>query len=153
MTGVNVGFIWDETVGEELLLAYLDRSIVVGKQYGTDIEDAKITYTIGSAAIEDLKTVINNKGLNIVTVSSAEDEKILRPLLADLAKNKVAIQIDNILQMPQMAFIKEAAAAGCLFSFRGISSFDMPGNSTYFLDAVEQANIDYKQIYVPERAL
>lgn len=153
VTGVNVGFIWDETVGEELLLAYLDRSIVVGKQYGTDIEDAKITYTIGSAAIVDLKTVINNKGLNIVTVSTAEDEKILRPLLADLAKNKVAIQIDNILKLPQMAFIKEAAAAGCLFSFRGISLFDMPGNSTYFLDAVEQANIDYKQIYVPQRAM
>lgn len=153
VTGVNVGFIWDEHLAEEMNLSYLDRSIVLGKRYGEDLADDKITYTIADASLEVIDSLIENKLVDIIAVSSQEEEDRLMPLLEKIGANGLAIQIDNALKLPGKEFICKASQAACLFSFRGISSLDLPGNSTYFLDVTESCDIPYKQFFIPKRNL
>ena len=153
VTGINVGFIWDEQIGEELNLSYIDRSIVLGKHYGSEVEYKNISYTIAPATLVNLPDAIKKGEVQIITFNDKADEALILPLLGEISKMGLAIQIDNVLKLPSMDFIKKASAAGCKFSFRGISSFDLPGNSEYFLDAIEEGKIAYKQIYVPERVV
>ena len=71
--------------------------------------------------------------------------------LLDVAKkNNVAIEIDNEAKTPSVEVLKLAKSKGCQFTFSGLVPAAQLEKSTYVLDAIKGAGLDYKDIYVPK---
>lgn len=75
-------------------------------------------------------------------------ERMLKIIEAAKA-NGVAIEIANDIQMPGIEFIKLAKEKGCLFTCGGIDRSEEMGRADYFLKAIQECNLGYKDIYVP----
>lgn len=76
------------------------------------------------------------------------DERMM-VVINSAKKNDVAIEINNRLELPSMKFIKLAKANGCRFSCGEIGINDDLPELNYFLLAIEEAKLDYKDIYFP----
>lgn len=71
-------------------------------------------------------------------------------LLLDLAKrNNIAIEIDNEAKNPSIAVLKMAKAKGCKFTFTGLVPDNLPQKSLYIFEAIREAKLDYKDLYIP----
>ena len=76
-------------------------------------------------------------------------ERMLKVIEA-AKKNKVGIEINNALRIPSMDFLKVAKEQGCLFTNGGIYIDNKTTSPDYFLEAITQCNLTYKDIYIPK---
>ncbi len=65
-------------------------------------------------------------------------------------KNKVGIEINNTLRIPGIDFLKLAKEQGCLFANGGIYNDNKTTSPDYFLEAITQCALTYKDIYIPK---
>ena len=71
-------------------------------------------------------------------------------MLLDLAKQRnIAIEIDNDAKTPSIAVLKMAKAKGCKFTFTGLVPNNLPQKSLYIFEAIREAKLDYKDLYIP----
>jgi hypothetical protein len=71
--------------------------------------------------------------------------------LLDKAKqNNIAIEIDNRTHHPSIETIKLAKAKGCKFTFSGLVPATNMEKSMYIVDVIKQANLTYKDLYIPK---
>lgn len=75
-------------------------------------------------------------------------ERMLKVIQA-AKQNKVGIEINNSLRLPSMEFLKLAKEQGCLFANGGIYVDNKTISPDYFLEAITQCNLNYKDIYIP----
>lgn len=65
------------------------------------------------------------------------------------AKSGTAVEINNSLRLPSLAFIKKAREHGCQFTFSGIYGDAPMGNLDYVFEVIEMDSLDYRDIYMP----
>lgn len=154
-TGINVALIKSPADKAALSAAKnlpLFTGLKVNAANVTALKAAKVDYVLGVST--DLKTaekLLASGKINIwahkgtaLTVKNAET-------LLDLAKvNNVAIEIDNEAKTPSMDVIKLAKAKGCKFTFSGLVPAAKLETSTYVIDALKGAGLNYKDLYVPK---
>lgn len=153
-TGINVSLVKSPAAVKELAAAknlplFTGIKVNAGNQGKVHSENAD--YLIGeSTDVPSAKALLSGKKINIwsdkgksLTTGNAAE-------LLDLAKqNKVAVEIDNIAKYPSMEILKLAKAKGCRFSFAGLVPAAYMDQSMYVMDAIKQAKLDYKDIYIP----
>ncbi len=72
------------------------------------------------------------------------------PTLLDLAKqHNVAIEINNEAKHPTVEALKMAKAKGCKFTLSGLFPKERMEQSSYVMDAIKEAGLDYKDFYIP----
>lgn len=74
-------------------------------------------------------------------------------LIAAVVKNNVAIEINAHFQIPSVAFIKRAKAAGAKFSFGSNRHVEGIGEIDYCLRTARECGLTAKDIYVPARRI
>lgn len=68
----------------------------------------------------------------------------------DAAKrNNTAIEVNNKLRIPSIAFLKLAKEKGCLFSTGGLFQENQMAEPDYVYDVIDQCKLTYKDIYIP----
>jgi len=74
----------------------------------------------------------------------------MKKVVAALARNQVAMEINNRYRLPSAAFLKMAKAAGCKFSFgtNNAGSADL-GRCEYGLEMVEECKLGWQDFFAP----
>jgi hypothetical protein len=77
-------------------------------------------------------------------------EERMKKVVAALARNQVAMEINNRYRLPSAAFLKMAKAAGCKFSFgtNNAGSADL-GRCEYGLEMVEECKLGWQDFFAP----
>ena len=77
-------------------------------------------------------------------------EERMTKVVAALARNQVAMEINNRYRLPSAAFLKMAKAAGCKFSFgtNNAGSADL-GRCEYGLEMVEECKLGWQDFFAP----
>jgi len=75
-------------------------------------------------------------------------ERMLK-VIQILKKNNVAIEINNDLRVPGLDFIKLAKENGCTFTCGHITDENGKANMDYFMEAIDYADLNYKDIFIP----
>jgi hypothetical protein len=70
-------------------------------------------------------------------------------ILAMAVNNNVAIEINHTLRYPSIETIKLAKQMGCKFTMGGLAPTSVWAKSNYILDAIKQAELTYKDFYIP----
>jgi hypothetical protein len=77
-------------------------------------------------------------------------EARMEKLIDALVKNKVAVELNTLDQLPGAAFIEQAKAAGCKFGFGTANQSESElTRCEYGLRMVEEAKLDWKNFYTP----
>ncbi len=154
-TGINVAFVKNPTTVSALSTAKnlpLFTGLKVNAATVKAFKSTKADYVLGeSTDLKSAKTLLNSGKINIwthkgtaLTVENAE-------ALLDLAKTQnVAIEIDNEAKTPSVEILKLAKAKGCKFTFSGLVPAVQLEKSTYVIDAIKGAGLNYKDLYVPK---
>ena len=77
-------------------------------------------------------------------------EERMKKVVAALARNQVAMEINDRYRLPSVAFLKMAKAAGCKFSFgtNNAGSADL-GRCEYGLEMVEECKLGWQDFFAP----
>ena len=154
-TGINVSLV--KNVGDKTALSSaknfpIFKGIRVNSSTLNALKASTEDYVLGvSIDLKSAQTLLSSGKINIwahkgetLTLENAE------ALLALAKKNNVAIEIDNEAKTPSIEVLKLAKSKGCQFTFAGLVPAAQLEKSTYVLDAIKGAGLDYKDIYVPK---
>lgn len=153
-TGINVSLVKEPATAKELANAKT-YPIFTGIKVNAGIlgttQTSGADYIIGeSTDLQTAKNLLSAKRINIWSDKGKSlTEKDAEELLTMAKQNNVAIEIDNITQSPSIEIIKQAKAKGCKFSFAGLIPAANMQKSMYVIDALKQARLTYKDIYIP----
>ncbi|MGZ8559865.1 MAG: family 16 glycoside hydrolase [Chitinophagaceae bacterium] len=154
-TGINASLVKTPATAKELNAAKnlpLFTGIKVNVKNITTAQIANADYIIGEST--DLQTAKALLASNKINIWSDKGKSLYTPdanELLDMAKkNNIAIEIDNEAQGPSVDVIQMAKEKGCRFTFAGLIPAGKMEKSTYVLDAIKQAKLTYKDLYIPK---
>lgn len=155
-SGINLGVIGGDFLSE------LDSYPVFTGYYLTDESalDAQIIgdyvdYRIGSIPIEilsikdSLTQYLSSDRIDIWVNIEETPVELLEYALTTAADNGVAVAISEVEKIPSLDLIKQAKAAGCQFATTGLIDENGKVSTAYFMKMIENAKLDYKDIYIP----
>ena len=154
-TGINVALV--KNIGDKIALSSaknfpIFKGVRVNSSTLNALKTSNEDYVLGvSIDLKSAQVLLSSGKINIwahkgeaLTLENAE-------ALLDLAKkNNVAIEIDNEAKTPSIEVLKLAKSKGCQFTFSGLVPASKLENSTYVINAIKGAGLDYKDIYVPK---
>jgi hypothetical protein len=154
-TGINVSLVKDLSSAKELAAAKnlpLFTGIKVNAATQGAAQASNADYIIGESTDETTAKALlsgnkiniwSDKGKTLNTTNAAE--------LLDIAKqNDIGVEIDNTGRSPSVEVIKMAKAKGCKFTFSGLVPAGNMQKSTYVMEAIKEAKLTYKDLYIPK---
>ncbi len=152
-TGINVAFVKNALSVKELGMAKSFPLFTGVKINSTNKKaTAVVDYIIGESTDENsAKSLLSSNEINVWSDKSGVLNNNNADELLSLAKqNNIAIEIDNINRRPSIEIIKKAREKGCKFTFAGLAPVVAMQRSNYVVDALKQANLTYKDQYIPK---
>jgi hypothetical protein len=154
-TGINVSVVNDPATASQLTgiknLPLFTGIKVTAKNQGM-AQPAAADYIIGeSTDLQTAQALLTGAKINVWSDKGRSLNSNNAADLLDLAKqNGVAIEIDNVNHIPSIDIIKMAKAKGCKFAFAGLVPAANMERSMYVADAIKEAKLTYKDIYIPK---
>jgi hypothetical protein len=154
-TGINVSLVKPPAAANELAAAKnlpLFTGIKVSATNQARAPSSAADYIVGEST--DLKTaqaLLGGGKINIWSDKGRTLNSGMAAELLDMAKqNNIAVEIDNVSNSPSVEIIKMAKAKGCKFTFAGLVPASSMQKSTYVMAAIKEANLTYKDLYIPK---
>jgi hypothetical protein len=115
--------------------------------------DTLVDRAVGILDREPVDIYVNSTFLPSVIAKDYDrlwTEERMKKVVAALARNQVAMEINNRYRLPSAAFLKMAKAAGCKFSFgtNNAGSADL-GRCEYGLEMVEECKLGWQDFFAP----
>lgn len=154
-TGINVGLVKSPAAAAEFTAARnlpLFTGIkVTAKNHGS-APGYLADYVIGeSMDLQSAQTLLAGNNISIWSDKGQTLKGNDAGELLDMAKrNGIAIEIDNVNHTPSIEVIRMAKAKGCKFTFSGLMPVNNMQNSLYVIDAIKEAKLTYKDLYIPK---
>ena len=154
-TGINVSLVKNAAAAKELAAAKnlpLFTGIKVNAKNQATVQSSAADYIVGeSTDLETARALLGGNKINIWSDKGRTLDNNTAATLLDLAKqNNIAIEIDNVSHSPSLEIIKMAKAKGCKFTFTGLVPASSMQKSMYAMEVIKQANLDYKDLYIPK---
>lgn len=154
-TGINMAFVKSPADAALLNAAQgfpLFTGIKVTVKNLKDLTANNADYILGeSTDFNSAKTLLSSGKITAwAHIGKALKGKDAESLLTLAKDNNVAIIIDNETKTPSVEVLKMAKTKGCKFSFSGLSPVSKMDNSIYIIEAIKNAQLDYRDIYVPK---
>ena len=154
-TGINASLVKTPATAKELSAAKILPLFTGIKVNAKNIATAQIAntdYIIGeSTDVQTAKALLTSNKINIWSDKGKSLNTADANTLLDMAKkNNIAIEIDNESQSPSVDVIQIAKEKGCRFTFAGLISAGKMEKSAYVIDAIKQAKLTYKDLYIPK---
>ncbi|WP_132055661.1 3-keto-disaccharide hydrolase [Pseudocnuella soli] len=153
-TGINVALVKTAAAAGELIAAKnrpLFTGIKVNAANQATAPSAGADYIVGeSIDLTSAQTLLGGNKINIwAHKGKALNSEMAKGLLDMAKRNNIAIEIDNLASSPSLEIIKIAKAKGCKFTFAGLVPASSMQQSTYVMAAIKEANLTYKNFYIP----
>ncbi|RPD43477.1 DUF1080 domain-containing protein [Paracnuella aquatica] len=153
-TGINVALVKTAAAAGELIAAKnrpLFTGIKVNAANQATAPSAGADYIVGeSIDLTSAQTLLGGNKINIwAHKGKALNSEMAKGLLDMAKRNNIAIEINNLASSPSIEIIKMAKAKGCKFTFAGLVPASAMQQSTYVMAAIKEANLTYKNFYIP----
>lgn len=175
-TGINLGVVLD---ADELhqIDRLRDYPVFIGaKNPDGDLDRTSFDYVVGSAGrfpegaagdlfmdayVESIVQDLQQKQLNVWSGATKLPERLasqweglwtenrLSLAIETAVNNSVAIEIDNQSQWPNLRFIRLAKEKGAKFTYANLGVPHEMGALDYIFEVIEQAELGYKDIFIP----
>jgi hypothetical protein len=118
------------------------------------IADARKWMPMEGVPVDDLRQQLihrlDTEPVDLLSHVGKSDELWNEALIEALVRNKVAVEINTVNELPGKAFIERARDAGCKFGFgSGNESAGELKRCEYGLRMVEECKLDWKNFYAP----
>jgi glyoxylase-like metal-dependent hydrolase (beta-lactamase superfamily II) len=154
-TGINAAVVKNPSEMGALSAAHnlpLFTGIKVNVKNLKDLGASNADYVVGeSSDVNSAKALLASGKIHIwAHKGKALSLKDADALLVLAKQNNVAIEINNETKTPSVEILKLAKAKGCKFTFSGLIPAAQLDKSTYILDAIKGAGLNYKDLYIPK---
>lgn len=152
-TGINVALVKNPSTAKSLASAKGLPLFTGIKVNAANQRSAQTSadYILGeSTDITSARVLLTGNKINIWSDKGGTLNSNNADELLGLAKqNNIAIEIDNVRRRPSVAMIKKAKEKGCRFTFAGLIPAGNMQRSQYVLEAIKEAKLNYKDLYIP----
>lgn len=154
-TGINASLVKEPQAVGELSAAkglpiFTGIKVTAANQSAANISAAD--YIVGeSTDVSTARALLSGGKINIWSDKGGSLRGNAAGELLDKAKqNNIAIEIDNLLKYPSVEILRLAKSKGCKFTFAGLIPATAMQESTYIMTAIKEADINYKDLYIPK---
>lgn len=175
-TGINLGIVLDSNeLDQAERLSH--HPVFIGVQSSTtEIDNDHIDYIIGTAGsypegkegeifmdayVESIIADLSEGAVDVWSQSSNLPESMMgqydqlwtqerkTQVIEAAIHNDVAIEIDNLTELPGTEFLKTAKELGAKFTYSNLGTGSDTGELDYIFQVIEECELGYKDIYIP----